>query len=83
MNSTDKFTTEQLNKLAAEYATTPQRLSDANIEKLRAMVVSFSDIALVQVIFHAPGIKWLRVLAATEARVRNLGTAAAMRKLLN
>lgn len=77
-----KFTSAQLDQLAAEYAMAPARLSDENIEKLRVMVTKFSDVALAQVIFHEPGIKWVRVLAATEARVRNLGAAADLRKLI-
>ena len=68
MKKSNKFTPAQLDTLAAEYAGTPDRLSDENIAKLRAIVEKLSDAALGQVFVHK--IKWLRSLAMTEARKR-------------
>lgn len=75
MKSTAKFTDEQLAKLVAAYETTPERLGDASIEKLRNVVRGFSDAALAQVIV-VKKIKWISTLATTEARVRKLDREA-------
>ena len=68
---TGKFTAEQLEKLAAEYATMPERLSLASIDKLRPFVQKFSDEMLAQVLCVVK-VKWISTLATTEARERSL-----------